>query len=126
MYTIKAIEVKVPPPPLRWKEDVLEVYPKLFKGLAKLNDDAKPLCHDLLLESTLTPHSSCPMAKWRHTTYFGLTKLHQAVKRELYQIYTLTVQSTLGSIGQGAVYSNLDANSGFHQLSLRKSKKKHC
>ena len=66
-YTIKAIEVKVPPPPLRSKEDVLEVYPNLFNGLAKLNDDAKPLCHDLLPESTLTPHSSCPMAKWGHT-----------------------------------------------------------
>ena len=50
--------------------------------------------------------------------YLGLTKLHQAVKRELYQISTITVESTLGSIGQGAVYLKLDANSGFHQLSL--------
>lgn len=39
-YTIKAFEVKVPPPSLRSKDDVLEVYPNLFKGLAKLNDDA--------------------------------------------------------------------------------------
>ena len=44
--------------------------------------------------------------------YVGLTKWHQAVKRELYQISTVTVESTLGSIGQGAVYLKLDANSG--------------
>lgn len=66
-YTIKAIEVKVPPPPLRSKEDVLEDYPNLFKGLAQLNDDTKPLCHDLPPGSTLTPHSSCLIAKWGHT-----------------------------------------------------------
>ena len=50
--------------------------------------------------------------------YVGLTKLHKAVKRELYQISTITVESMLESIGQGAVYLKLDANSGFHQLSL--------
>ena len=45
-----------------------------------------------------------------------LTKLNQAVKRELYQMPT--VESTLGSIEEGAVYSKLDANSGFHQVLL--------
>ena len=45
-----------------------------------------------------------------------LTRLNQAVKRELYQMPT--VESTLGSIEEGAVYSKLDANSGFHQVPL--------
>ena len=117
-YTIKAIEVKLPPPPLRSKEDVLEVYPNLFKGLARLNDDTKPLCHDLPRGVPLPLIVVVPWPNGDVRMYLGLTKLHQAVKRELYQISTITVESTLGSIGQGAVYLKLDANSGFHQLSL--------
>lgn len=37
-YIIKAIELKVPPPPLRSK-DVLNVYPNLFTGLVKLKGE---------------------------------------------------------------------------------------
>ena len=37
-YTTKAIELKVPPPPLRSK-DVLKAYPKLFTGLGKLKGE---------------------------------------------------------------------------------------
>ena len=45
-----------------------------------------------------------------------LTRLNQPVKTELYQMPT--VESTLGSIEEGAIYSKLDANSGFHQVPL--------
>ena len=51
-----------------------------------------------------------------------LTKLNQAVKRELYQMPTM--ESTLGSIEEGAVYSKLDANSGFHQVLQDKDSRK--
>jgi len=36
------------------------------------------------------------------------------VKRELYQ--TPAIETTLGSIEEGAVFSRQDANSGFHQV----------
>ena len=45
-----------------------------------------------------------------------LTKLNKAVKREVYEMPK--VETTLGSIAEGTVYSKLDANSGFHQIEL--------
>ena len=45
-----------------------------------------------------------------------LTKLNAAVRREMYQMPK--VEETLGSTAKGAVYSNLGANSGFHQVPL--------
>ena len=46
-----------------------------------------------------------------------LTKLNEAVRRENYIIPK--VESTLGSIAsKGHIYTNLDANSGFHQVVL--------
>ena len=45
-----------------------------------------------------------------------LTRLNQAVKREIYEMPK--VETTLGSIAEGRVYSKLDANSGFHQIEL--------
>lgn len=45
-----------------------------------------------------------------------LTRLNQAVKRELYPMPT--VEGTLGKISEGNIYSKLDANSGFHQVPL--------
>lgn len=45
-----------------------------------------------------------------------LTRLNQAVRREVYQMPT--VEETLGSLTEGSVFSKLDANSGFHQVAL--------
>ena len=45
-----------------------------------------------------------------------LTKLNQAVRREVYQMPT--VEETLKSLAEGSVFSKLDANSGFHQIVL--------
>ena len=45
-----------------------------------------------------------------------LTKLNESVRQEYYII--LKVETTLGSIAEGTVYSKLDANSGFHQIML--------
>lgn len=45
-----------------------------------------------------------------------LTRLNQAVHREVYQMPT--VEETLGSLTEGSVFSKLDANSGFHQIVL--------
>ena len=45
-----------------------------------------------------------------------LTKLNQAVCREVYQLPT--VEETLGSLTEGSVFFKLDANSGFHQIVL--------
>ncbi|PFX25529.1 Transposon Tf2-9 polyprotein [Stylophora pistillata] len=45
-----------------------------------------------------------------------LTKLNQAVRREVYQMPT--VKETLSSLTDGSVFSKLDANSGFHQIVL--------
>ena len=43
-----------------------------------------------------------------------LTKLSQAVRREIYQMPK--VEETLCSIAEGTIYSKLDANSGFQQI----------
>ena len=71
-----------------------------------LSQTKNPLngAHLLLLSRSQTETYEC----------VDLTKLNQAVKRELYK--TLTVESTIGSIEEGGVYSKLDANSGFHQV----------
>ena len=45
-----------------------------------------------------------------------LTKLNEGVHRELYVMKK--VEETLGSISSGTVFSELDANSGFHQVVL--------
>ena len=45
-----------------------------------------------------------------------LTRLNKKVRREVYQMPK--VEETLGNIAKGAVYSKLDANSGFHQVPL--------
>ena len=45
-----------------------------------------------------------------------LTRLNQAVHREVYQMPT--VEETLGSLTEGSAFSKLDANSGFHQIAL--------
>ena len=46
----------------------------------------------------------------------GVDEVKLAVKRELYQ--TPAIETTLGSIEEGAVFSRQDANSGFHQVVL--------
>ena len=51
-----------------------------------------------------------------------LTRLNKHVKREIYQMPK--VEETLGSIAKGSIYSKLDANSGFHQVSLNKESMK--
>ena len=45
-----------------------------------------------------------------------MTVLNRGVKREVYPIPD--VETTLGRIAQGSIYSKLDANSGFHQVVL--------
>nr|XP_039271206.1 uncharacterized protein LOC120345729 [Styela clava] len=45
-----------------------------------------------------------------------LTKLNEAVKREIYTMPT--VEHTLGRIAKVSVYTKLDANSGFYQIEL--------
>jgi hypothetical protein len=45
-----------------------------------------------------------------------LTKLNQAVKREIYPMPK--VENTLGYIAEGSVYSKLDPTSSFHQVVL--------
>ena len=51
-----------------------------------------------------------------------LTRLNKKVRREVYQMPK--VEETLGNIAKGAVYSKLDANSGFHQVPLSKESAK--
>ena len=51
-----------------------------------------------------------------------LTKLNQAVRREVYHMPT--VEETLGSLTEGSVFSKLDANSGFHQIVLNQESAK--
>ena len=45
-----------------------------------------------------------------------LTRLNQAVRREMYQAHT--VEETLGSFTEGSVFSKLDANSDYHLIVL--------
>ena len=51
-----------------------------------------------------------------------LTKLNQAVRREVYHMPT--VEETLGSLTEGSVFSKLDANLGFHQIVLNQESAK--
>ena len=55
-----------------------------------------------------------PKADGRVRICVDLTRLNQAVRREVYQMPT--VEETLGSLTKGSVFSKLDANSGFHQI----------
>ena len=57
-----------------------------------------------------------PKADVRVRICFDLTKLTQAILREVYQMPD--VEETLGSLKEGSVFSKLDANSGFHQIVL--------
>ena len=57
-----------------------------------------------------------PKADGRVRICVDLTRLNQAVRREVYQMPT--VEETLGSLTEGSVFSKLDANSGFHQIVL--------
>jgi len=57
-----------------------------------------------------------PKADGRVRIYVDLTRLNQAVRREVYRMPT--VEETLGSLTEGLVFSKLDANSGFHQIVL--------
>ena len=57
-----------------------------------------------------------PNADGRVRICVDLTKLNQAVRREVYQMPA--VEETLGSLTEGSVLSKLDANSGFHQIVL--------
>ena len=57
-----------------------------------------------------------PKADGRVRRCVDLTRLNQAVRREVYQMPT--VEETLGSLTEGSVFSKLDANSGFHQIVL--------
>lgn len=45
-----------------------------------------------------------------------LTKLNKAVKRELYPMPT--VETTLGRLSKGSIFTKLDANSGYYQIVL--------
>ena len=57
-----------------------------------------------------------PKADGRVRICVDLTRLNQAVRREVYQMPT--VEETLGSLTEGSVFSKLDANSGFQQIVL--------
>ena len=57
-----------------------------------------------------------PKADGRVRICIDLTRLNQAVRREVYQMPT--VKETLGSLTEGSVFSKLDGNSGFHQIVL--------
>ena len=57
-----------------------------------------------------------PKADGRVRICVDLTRLDQAVRREVYQMPT--VEETLGSLTEGSVFSRLDANSGFHHIVL--------
>ena len=57
-----------------------------------------------------------PKANGRVRICVDITRLNQAVRREVYQMPT--VEETLGSLKEGSVFSNLDANTGSHQMVL--------
>jgi len=57
-----------------------------------------------------------PKADKRVRICVDLTRLKQAVHREVYQM--ATVEETLGSLTKGSVFSKLDANSRLHQIVL--------
>ncbi len=57
-----------------------------------------------------------PKADGRVRICVDLTRLNQAVRREVYQMPT--VEETLGSLTEGSVFSKRDANSRFHQIVL--------
>ena len=58
-----------------------------------------------------------PKADGRVRICVDLTRLNNAVCQEVYQMPT--VEETLGSLTEGLVFSELDANSGFHQIVLK-------
>ena len=64
----------------------------------------------------LSPIVVVPKADGGVRTCFDLTRLNQAVCREVYQMPA--VEETLGSLTEGSVFSKLDANLGFHQIVL--------
>lgn len=53
-----------------------------------------------------------PKADGRVWICVDLTRLNQAVRREVYQMQT--VEERLGSLTEGSVFSKLDASLGFH------------
>ena len=57
-----------------------------------------------------------PEADGRIRICADLTRLNQAVRREVYQMPT--VEETLGSLTEGSVFPKLDASSVFHQIVL--------
>ena len=64
-----------------------------------------------------SPIMVVPKADGRVRICVDLTKLNQAVRREVYQMPT--VEETLGSLTEGSVFSKLDANSGFQYRQIR-------
>lgn len=63
-----------------------------------------------------SPTVVVPKADGRVWICVDLTRLNQAVCREVYQMPK--VEETLGSLTEGSVFSKLDANSRFHQIVL--------
>ena len=63
-----------------------------------------------------------PKADRRVRICVDLTRLKQAVHREVYQM--ATVEETLGSLTKGSVFSKLDANSRLHQIVLNQESTK--
>ena len=70
-------------------------------------DEPKELCSSIVV---------VPKADGRVWICVDLTRLNQAIRREVYQMPT--VEETLRSLKEGSVFSKLDANSGFHQIVL--------
>ena len=90
--------------------------------MKKVQDEIKRMEQLDVIEPVDEPTEWCspivvvPKADGRVRICVDLTKLNQAVRREVYQMPT--VEETLGSLTEGSVFSKLDANSGFHQIVL--------
>ena len=88
----------------------------------KLKDELQRMLQLDVIELVDEPTDWCspivvvPKANGNIRLYVGLTKLNQALRREVYEMPT--VKETLGSLTEGSVFSKLDAYSGFHQIVL--------
>lgn len=90
--------------------------------MKKVKDELQRILQLDVIEPVDKPTDWCspivvvPKANGNVRLYVDLTKLNQAVPREVYQM--LNFEETLGSLTEGSAFSKLDANSSLHQIVL--------
>ena len=90
--------------------------------MKKVKDELQRILQLDVIEPVDKPTDWCspivvvPKANGSVRQYVDLTKLNQAVPREVYQMPNF--KETLGSLTEGSAFSKLDANSSLHQIVL--------